>query len=89
MKSALFTGSEFFSTCEKPVKNHVKILVSHVFSEVNSHVSHRKFTGFYPIVDLLTTFSLFFGVGNKFYVPFCNFSCVANKTSKKKKKKRI
>ena len=50
MKSALFTGSEFFSTCEKPVKNHVKILVSHVFSEVNSHVSHRKFTGFYPIV---------------------------------------
>ena len=57
MKSALFTGSEFFSICEKPVKYHVKILISLVFSQVNSQVSHRKFTGFYPIVCIDNDFT--------------------------------
>ena len=41
VKSALFTGFQNFTPCEKPVKKHVKTCSSQVLSQDNSQVFHR------------------------------------------------
>ena len=55
MRSALFTGFQNFTPCEKPVKKYMKTNSSHVCSQDNSPVCHRFFTGFHPIVNVEQT----------------------------------